>query len=90
MKAIEMMTDLEAIYIVLTKKVVLCNSIDKKLFEERLSKDELESLFLIVENRFCKPHECYVITNTDMAKGLVANELLRQRESEVSGNEYDG
>lgn len=86
MYAIDIMIDIEANYIVSTKKVVLCHSTDKQRFEEGLSKDELDLLFLI-ECSHCKPGAVFVITNMYIARGFVANELRRQRESEVSGNE---
>lgn len=84
--AIDIMVDMEANYIVSTKKVVLCHSTDKQHFEERLSKDELDLLFLI-ECSHCKPGVVFVITDSYMARGFVAGELRRQRESEVSENE---
>ena len=87
--AIDIMVGMEANCIVSTKKVVLLHSTDKQHFEERLSKDELDLLFLI-ECRHCEPGVVFVITDSHIARGFVECELRRQRESEVSGNEYVG
>ena len=88
MTATDIMVNTEASYIVSTKKVVLLHLKDKKRFEEGLSEDELELLFLI-ECNHCEPGKVWVITDTNIARGFVVNELLKRRESEVSGNEYD-
>ena len=86
MTATDIIVNTKASYIVATKKVVLLHSKDKKHFEEGLSEDELELLFLI-ECKHCEPGKVWVITDRSIARGFVVNELLKQRESEASGKE---
>lgn len=89
MSAIDIMIDVKANAIAYTKKVLLCHPKDKQKIEESLSEEELDSLFIVSESNF-KQGKAYAITDFNLAKGIVANELRKQRESEVSGNEYDG
>lgn len=79
MSGINIMLDIKANSIAYTRKVIMCNPEEEGKIKQVLSEKELSTVF-IIPHTFCEKGKVLAITDFNLAKGLVMNELQKQKE----------